>query len=59
MIVGPWGDVLGECDGIRGSSPVAGEEESGGGQEPEICVGEVELGVLERVRREMPLLRRT
>jgi len=46
MIVGPWGDVLGECGGIEG-----------GGKE-EICVGEIDMGVLERVRREIPLLRR-
>jgi deaminated glutathione amidase len=48
MIVGPWGDVLAE---------VKGEAEEGG--EPEIAVAEIDLGVLERVRREVPLLRRT
>jgi deaminated glutathione amidase len=48
MIVGPWGDVLAE---------VKGEAEEGG--EPEIAVTEIDLGVLERVRREVPLLRRT
>lgn len=46
--MGPWGDVLAEVN-------VEGE----GGGEPEIAVAEIDLGVLERVRREMPLLRRT
>ncbi|KAF3937985.1 Formamidase [Dactylella cylindrospora] len=47
MIIGPWGEVLGECEGIEGD----GKEE--------ICVGEIDMGILERVRREMPLVRRT
>ncbi|KAK6528919.1 Carbon-nitrogen hydrolase [Orbilia ellipsospora] len=54
MIVGPWGEVLGECSGIKENAK-PGEEDG----EEEICVGEIDLGVLERVRREMPLLRRT
>ncbi|EPS36881.1 hypothetical protein H072_9541 [Dactylellina haptotyla CBS 200.50] len=54
MIIGPWGEVLGECSGIKPSDehdPESGEEE--------VCIGEIDMGVLERVRREMPLLRRT
>jgi deaminated glutathione amidase len=44
MIVGPWGEVLAEV-----------KEDEG----PEIAVAEVDLERLERVRKEVPLLRRT
>ena len=44
MIVDPWGTVV---------SKVGGVEEWKG--EPEISVGDIDLGGLERVRREMPL----
>jgi len=46
MIVSPWGDVIGECSGDHQ-------------EEGEICVGEVDLERLAKVRREVPLLRRT
>ncbi|KAF3916783.1 hypothetical protein ABW20_dc0108190 [Dactylellina cionopaga] len=55
MIIGPWGDVLGECGGIKADGSGSGQESG----EEEVCVGEVDLGILDRVRREMPLLRRT
>jgi deaminated glutathione amidase len=45
MIVNPWGEVLAE---------MGGREEDFG-----IAAVEVDLEFLERVRREMPLLRRT
>lgn len=44
MIVDPWGKVVAEAGGV--------EEWKG---EPEIIVGEVDLGFLQKVRREMPL----
>lgn len=44
MIVDPWGKVVAEAGGV--------EEWKG---EPEISVGEVDLGDLAKVRREMPL----
>ncbi|PGH12078.1 hypothetical protein AJ79_04477 [Helicocarpus griseus UAMH5409] len=47
MIVNPWGEVVAKL----GGGSVA--------QEPEIAVAEVDLELLEKVRREMPLLRRT
>lgn len=50
VIVDPWGKIVGELGG-------AGED--GKWAEPEIAVAEVDLGYLEKVRREMPLLRRT
>lgn len=46
MIVSPWGDILGECSGDH-------EEEV------EICIGEIDLEMLGKVRREVPLSRRT
>lgn len=46
MIVSPWGDIIAELDGEKKD-------------EPEIAVGDIDLGRLEKVRKEMPLLRRT
>lgn len=46
MIVDPWGKVVGELGG----------EWKG---EPELLVVDVDLAYLEKVRKEMPLLRRT
>lgn len=47
MVVDPWGAVVAELGG----------EDNGG--EPEIGVVEVDLGVIERVRGAMKLVRRT
>ncbi|KAL9600124.1 MAG: hypothetical protein Q9219_003380 [cf. Caloplaca sp. 3 TL-2023] len=46
MIVSPWGDVVAELGGEKKD-------------EPEIAVGEIDLAVIEKTRKEMPLLRRT
>ncbi|KAF3919340.1 Formamidase [Orbilia brochopaga] len=64
IIIGPWGDILGECSGVKETDPPGvGSARSSNGDvgdgEEEICVAEIDLGVLERVRRNMPLLRRT
>jgi predicted amidohydrolase len=45
MIVDPWGHVLAELGG----------DDKG----PEIATAEIDLGFLTKLRREMPLLRRT
>lgn len=45
MIVDPWGKILAEI--------------TGEGDEPQIAVADVDLDYLEKVRREVPLLRRT
>ena len=45
MIVSPWGEVIAELGG----------EWKG----PEIATAEIDLASVERIRREMPLLRRT
>lgn len=45
MIVDPWGKVLAELIGE--------------GQEPEIAVADIDLEYMEKIHREMPLLRRT
>ena len=48
LVVDPWGEVLVELGGV--------EEWTG---EPLLGVAEVDLEMLRKVRREMPLLRRT
>ncbi|OAX85341.1 hypothetical protein ACJ72_00270 [Emergomyces africanus] len=47
MIVNPWGEVVAK---LGGGSEL---------EEPKIAVAEIDLELLEKVRREMPLLRRT
>lgn len=46
MIASPWGEILAE---------LGGETK----EEPEIAVGEIDLDKMEKIRKEMPLLRRT
>lgn len=53
IIISPWGEVLAELEGWEG------KQEKGDAWEPEIAVAEIDLDVVNRVRREMPLLRRT
>lgn len=54
MIVDPWGKVLAECSRVGvGDQPSEARD-----VEPEICVAEVDLELVERVRREVPLRRR-
>lgn len=48
IIIDPWGKVLAELGGV----------ESWKG-EPEVAVADIDLSIGERIRREMPLLRRT
>ncbi|KAK6507133.1 Carbon-nitrogen hydrolase [Arthrobotrys musiformis] len=57
IIVDPWGRVLGECKGVDSENPQNPGEDAGG--QEDICVGEIDLGVLETVRKEMLLVRRT
>ena len=45
LIVSPWGEVVAHL--------------GAGGKEPEIATANIDLSQVERVRREMPLLRRT
>lgn len=54
MIVSPWGEVLAELGGVD-----ATEGRQGYRPEPELATAEVDLEVLQKIRREMPLLRRT
>lgn len=46
MIVSPWGEVLAELGGAKRD-------------EPEVAIVDIDLERLERIRSEMPLLRRT
>jgi len=50
MIVSPWGEVLAELGPKH-----CGEEYA----EPEIATADIDLGILEKIRKEMPMLRRT
>lgn len=45
MIVSPWGEIVA---GLRGQET-----------EPEIATAEIDLTMVDRIRKEMPLLRRT
>ena len=45
MIVSPWGEILAELGGE--------------GREAEIATANIDLDLLDKIRREMPLLRRT
>ena len=64
----PWGRVVGRLlsfddkDGAEGEGKQATdgrerERERGDGEEGELWVGEIDLDIVERVRREMPLVR--
>jgi predicted amidohydrolase len=51
MIIDPWGRVLAE---LRG-----GEEETAGDEGPAFATAEIDLDLVAKVRREVPLRRRT
>lgn len=54
MVVDPWGRIVAQCQKVE-----IGEEPRAAGEvEPEICVAEVDLGMLEKMRKEVPLKRR-
>ncbi|KAI9829838.1 MAG: Carbon-nitrogen hydrolase [Phylliscum demangeonii] len=55
MVVDPWGDVVAELDGCDAGL----DGESAGGGEPQLATVDIDLQRLEKVRREMPLVRRT
>lgn len=48
MIVNPWGEIVAELGGGGGD-----------GSEVELAIADIDLELLRKVRREMPLLRRT
>ncbi|OCL15335.1 nitrilase [Glonium stellatum] len=55
MIVSPWGEILVELGGANNmDGKVTGRRDI-----PEIAIAEIDLPYVEKVRREMPLLRRT
>lgn len=68
MIVGPWGDVLAELGGmddsshqeVGGGSDVAGiAKASANAPEPDIAVAEIDVDLVDKVRSEVSLRRRT
>ena len=44
IVIGPWGEILAELDGDTA---------------PEIAVATIDLSLVEKIRREVPLRRRT
>lgn len=48
MVVDPWGRVVAMCR----------SHEEPGTDEPEICVADIDLGIVEKTRKEVPLKRR-
>ena len=44
LVISPWGDILAELDGDTA---------------PEIAIATIDLSLVERIRREVPLRRRT
>lgn len=61
MIVDPWGRILDKCRGLDDEESLKRVKDgSVGGEEGdvEICIAEVDLGLVERIRKEMPMRRR-
>ncbi|KAL9106369.1 MAG: hypothetical protein Q9227_008570 [Pyrenula ochraceoflavens] len=53
LVVSPWGEIVAQL----GSSDSDGTGEGTG--EPQLCTAEIDLELVEKTRKEMPLLRRT
>ena len=53
MIVDPWGKVVAELGGVDGAEGDEGRDVG------EIALAEIDVGLVEKTRREVPLLRRT
>lgn len=53
IVIDPWGRILAELEGADG------KKEKGDAWEPEIALAEIDFDLLNKIRREMPLLRRT
>lgn len=53
IIISPWGEVLTELEGWEG------KKAKGDAWEPEIATADIDLDAVIKMRREMPLLRRT
>lgn len=49
MIVSPWGGIVAELDSVDENASPA----------PQIAMAEIDIKFVEKVRKEMPLLRRT
>ncbi|KAI9790285.1 MAG: Carbon-nitrogen hydrolase [Peltula sp. TS41687] len=55
MIVNPWGEIIAELPAADGAGDGGGD----GPGETELAVADIDLELLQRVRREMPLVRRS
>jgi deaminated glutathione amidase len=56
IVIGPWGEVVGRLERVEDAA--AGTEEEGS-REPQLLAVDLDLGLAEKARREVPLLRRT
>jgi len=53
VIISPWGEILAELEGDEEM------KKKGDSWEPEIAIADIDFETLTKIRREMPLLRRT
>lgn len=58
MVVGPWGEILARLDSVEDAEEEVGGEGEGR-REPQLLTVDLDLAQVEKVRREVPLLRRT
>ena len=61
MIIDPWGRLLASCNGIdedKELETLLGGEDGGTEDQIEICTAALDLEVLEKIRREVPMKRR-
>ncbi|KAF7513302.1 hypothetical protein GJ744_009723 [Endocarpon pusillum] len=54
IVIGPWGDVIGRLERVEDA-----DAEREGGREPQLLLVDLDLGLVEKARRELPLRRRT
>jgi deaminated glutathione amidase len=60
IVVGPWGEVVGRLERVVDPDAEKGGVGGGkGGREPQLLVVDLDLGLVKKARREVPLLRRT
>ncbi|KAG4305036.1 hypothetical protein PORY_001711, partial [Pneumocystis oryctolagi] len=45
MIADPWGSILASCSNVS--------------KEPTFCIADIDLSIVRKVRKELPLIRRT
>jgi deaminated glutathione amidase len=56
IVIGPWGEVVGRLSRV---DDVEAEKEGDSRREPDLLIIDIDLALVEKARREVPLLRRT